>query len=93
MKENKPDQIPHKRKRLPAGNWAAVAAFLGAGALPCPGCGTPLILHMLPLAALLFAARAISRRRRKAACAATLPPALDAPAVAADNQEQDGKRE
>ena len=92
MKELKTDRIPHKGKRLPVGNWAAVAAFLGAGAIPCPGCGTPLFLHMLPLAALLFAARAFSCRRKKDSRAATHPPVTDPAAMLVDNPNHDGEQ-
>ena len=47
------------RKRSP--NWWAVfGALLAAGAVPCPECGGPLVLHIWPLVALVIAARALA---------------------------------
>lgn len=41
--------------------WLALAAFLGIGMLPCPEYGTPMILHLWPLAGLIAVAQALRR--------------------------------
>ncbi len=59
--------IERVRKRLAASTakwWLAAGTLLGAGMLPCPGCGTPMILHFWPLAAMVLALRAMKRRYR-----------------------------
>ena len=33
--------------------WLGVAGLVGAGFLPCPECGAPLIWHFWPIAAVL----------------------------------------
>lgn len=44
--------------------WLAAGALLGAGMLPCPDCGAPMIWHFWPLAAMVLALRAMKRRYR-----------------------------
>ncbi|MFN3762954.1 MAG: hypothetical protein ACK4WK_07120 [Anaerolineae bacterium] len=66
--------IERVRKRLAASTakwWLSVAALLGAGMLPCPDCGAPMILHFWPLAVMMLALRAMKRRYREE------PPAPD----------------
>jgi hypothetical protein len=46
--------------------WLLTAALLGAGMLPCPECGTPVIFHIWPIAGLLLVVRALKRRYRDA---------------------------
>jgi len=58
------------RKRLltSAGQlWLALAAFLGIGMLPCPECGTPMILHLWPLAGLIAIVQALRQRYKEKA--------------------------
>ncbi|MGQ9684607.1 MAG: hypothetical protein ACUVX9_18950, partial [Anaerolineae bacterium] len=48
--------IERTRKWLAASTakwWLSVGALLGAGMLPCPDCGAPMILHFWPLAAMV----------------------------------------
>jgi len=59
--------IQHMRERLASSTarwWLSAAAVLGAGLLPCPECGTPLIFHFWPVAVLLLFIRALKRRAR-----------------------------
>lgn len=51
---------PLKKKFLKT--WGGVGILLGAGLLPCPDCGAPMISHFWPLAALLTL-RNILRKR------------------------------
>ena len=44
--------------------WLSVGALLGAGMLPCPDCGAPMILHFWPLAAMVMTLQAMKRRYR-----------------------------
>jgi len=56
------------RRRLAASTakwWLSAGALLGAGMLPCPDCGAPMILHFWPLAAMVLALRALKRRYRE----------------------------
>lgn len=46
--------------------WVLTAALLGVGMLPCPGCGTPVILHIWPIAGLVMVVRVLKRRYRNA---------------------------
>lgn len=60
--------IERMRKRIAASTakwWLVTGALLGAGMMPCPDCGAPMILHFWPLAAMALALRAIKRRYRK----------------------------
>ena len=47
-------------------SWLLVGSLLGVGMLPCPGCGTPMILHFWPLAGAMLAVKALKRRYRGA---------------------------
>ena len=42
--------------------WLTAGGLLGAGMLPCPDCGTPMIFHVWPLVGLVLVARAIRKR-------------------------------
>jgi len=46
--------------------WLMLGGFLGAGMLPCPECGTPIIFHVWPLAGMVLVAQAIKKRAQKA---------------------------
>jgi len=48
-----------------AGWWTAIGALLAMGAVPCPECGGPMVLHTWPLAGLLILARALKRRKSR----------------------------
>ena len=45
--------------------WLMMGGFLGAGMLPCPECGTPMILHVWPLAGMVLVVQAMRRRVQK----------------------------
>jgi hypothetical protein len=47
-----------------ARGWLLVGALLGLGALPCPECGAPMILHFWPIAGLVLVVQALKRRYR-----------------------------
>jgi hypothetical protein len=49
-----------------ARGWLLVGALLGAGMLPCPECGAPMILHFWPIAGLVLVVQALKRRYRGA---------------------------
>jgi hypothetical protein len=49
-----------------ARGWLLVGALLGVGALPCPECGAPMILHFWPIAGLVLVVQALKRRYRDA---------------------------
>ena len=51
--------------RFKAKWWLMMGGFLGAGMLPCPECGTPMILHVWPLAGMVLIARAMKKRVQK----------------------------
>jgi hypothetical protein len=42
--------------------WMIIGGLLGISALPCPECGTPLILHIWPLALPILVVRALKKR-------------------------------
>jgi hypothetical protein len=44
--------------------WLSVSGFLGISMLPCPDCGSPMIVHLWPLA-LLFTLRHVTHRHRE----------------------------
>ena len=44
--------------------WLGVAGLFGAGLLPCPDCGKPMILHFWPLALILSLRNLIRHRKR-----------------------------
>lgn len=52
-----------------ARGWLLVGAMLGLGALPCPECGVPMILHFWPIAGLVLVVQTLKRRYRKAPAA------------------------
>ena len=80
------------KKRIPPTSWAFIAALLGAGAIPCPGCGTPLGFHILPLAAIFLAIRAFARRGGRSAKFTTPPPVAEMESMAPEIQNRDGER-
>lgn len=43
--------------------WLGVAGLFGAGLLPCPDCGKPMIMHFWPLALLLSLRNLIKQRK------------------------------
>lgn len=45
--------------------WLGVAGLFGAGFLPCPECGAPLLWHFWPIAAVLAFYHWIKQRRSK----------------------------
>ncbi len=45
--------------------WPALMGLLAASAVPCPGCGSPLALHLWPLVLAFIAARALGSRSAK----------------------------
>jgi hypothetical protein len=53
-----------KLKRLNTGWVLTFAALLAGGAMPCPGCGAPMALHIWPVAALLLVVRSVASRYR-----------------------------
>jgi hypothetical protein len=56
------------RKRLKNSTiklWLAGGGLLGASMLPCPDCGTPMILHVWPLVGFVLIARAIKKRAQE----------------------------
>ena len=56
----------HKRPAQSTAKWwLTIGGLLGVGALPCPECGTPMILHVWPLVGLVLVAQAIRRRAQK----------------------------
>jgi len=68
-----PDTSEAKRFQRPPGSrvvkqiikWTAVGgSLLTLSAMPCPECGAPLGIHLLPVAVLFIAARAVARRAR-----------------------------
>ena len=48
-------------KKFTAKGWLIAGSLLGAGLIPCPDCGTPMIFHVWPLAGLVLLARAIRK--------------------------------
>lgn len=44
--------------------WLSLLAFLGVGLLPCPECGSPMILHIWPLAGIVAMVQALRRYYR-----------------------------
>jgi hypothetical protein len=44
--------------------WLLTTALLGAGMLPCPECGTPMLFHLWPIAGLILLVRVLKRRYR-----------------------------
>jgi len=52
-----------------ARGWLLVGALLGAGALPCPECGAPMIFHFWPVAGLVLVVQTLKRRYRGASSA------------------------
>ncbi len=50
------------KKKLALKSWLGVAGLIGAGLLPCPDCGAPMIAHFWPLA-LLIALRNLVRKK------------------------------
>lgn len=42
--------------------WLTAGGLLGAGMLPCPDCGTPMVFHVWPLVGFVLVARAIRKR-------------------------------
>jgi hypothetical protein len=42
-----------------------VFGLVGAGLLPCPDCGAPMILHFWPVAALLAFRNLVKNRKRE----------------------------
>jgi hypothetical protein len=81
------------RKNSPLLSWTFIVALLGAGALPCPECGTPLIWHLWPLAGLLLVARGLARRagRTRRPDPSCPPPQAD-PGIP-DGGDRDGEQE
>ena len=69
--------------------WLGVAGMLGAGILPCPDCGMPMIVHFWPLAAALAFYNLTKRRRAKlqAPTADAPAPAHEAPIADAQTQK------
>jgi len=54
------------RWRLKLNNgWAAIAALLGVGLLPCPDCGAPLAVHTWPIALLIWVFQRIRRQQAR----------------------------
>jgi len=47
-----------------ARGWLIVGALLGVGALPCPECGAPMILHFWPVGLLVAVVQVLKRRYR-----------------------------
>jgi len=45
--------------------WMIIGSMLGISALPCPECGTPLILHIWPIAILFLVARSMKKHYKK----------------------------
>ncbi len=88
MNDNAGRTPVHKEKRNFPASWPFIAALLGAGAIPCPGCGTPLGFHLLPLAAIFLAVRAFTRCGRRSAKSATPPPVVDLESLAPENRER-----
>jgi hypothetical protein len=44
--------------------WMAIGGWLGFSLLPCPDCGTPLILHIWPIAIPFLLIRAIGKKHK-----------------------------
>ncbi|MBN1681193.1 MAG: hypothetical protein JW966_12980 [Anaerolineae bacterium] len=44
--------------------WVGLAGAVGIGLLPCPDCGVPLIVHVLPFAGVVAVYRYMRRRSR-----------------------------
>ncbi|MBN1535351.1 MAG: hypothetical protein JW908_01375 [Anaerolineales bacterium] len=44
---------------------AIILGLFGAGMLPCPDCGAPMIVHFWPVAVILFITNALKKKRRK----------------------------
>jgi hypothetical protein len=42
--------------------WMVIVGALGISILPCPECGTPIILHVWPIALPILAVRAMKKR-------------------------------
>jgi len=68
--------------------WLTMAGFVGVAAMPCPECGTPMILHVWPLVGLVLVARAVKNRRRTTGeIDPEIMPAEDAPPVSSGFRE------
>ncbi len=52
------------KKKLALKSWLGVVGLIGAGLLPCPDCGAPMIAHFWPLA-ILIALRNLVRNKTK----------------------------
>jgi hypothetical protein len=65
-----------------------LGGFLGIGMLPCPECGTPMILHVWPLAGMVLVAHAIKKRaqKEKQGCSETAPAEPDVQASIVENR-------
>lgn len=62
------DRLNRLRKRLSgsaARLWLALLAFMGIGMLPCPECGTPMILHIWPLAGVVAMIQMLRRHYQR----------------------------
>jgi len=57
--------LRQKLARRFTSEWVVIGALLATGAVPCPECGGPMVLHTWPLAGLLILARALKRRKSR----------------------------
>lgn len=57
------DTKPKKKPGLKS--WLGVAGLIGAGLLPCPDCGAPMIAHFWPLALLIALRNLVQNKIKK----------------------------
>ena len=69
--------------------WLIMGSLLGIGMLPCPECGTPMILHIWPIAGIVLVVQAMKKRaqEKEQVCSETAPAEPGPPASAVDNGE------
>ncbi len=59
------ERLRRAAEKCSASEWVVIGALLATGAVPCPECGGPMVLHTWPLAGLLILARALKRRKSR----------------------------
>lgn len=63
--QNIAERFRQMTRRQSASWWAVIGVLLATGAVPCPECGGPMVLHTWPLVGLLILARALNRRKSR----------------------------
>jgi len=70
--------------------WLGVAGLLGAGLLPCPECGAPLLWHFWPIAAVLALRNIIQERKQRRSNPLAVPEAVMDEKIQCCREESNG---